>query len=333
MTFKPLNIVVLGQKKSGKTQIVNKLLGKKFEEKYKPTPDSNTYYKDNLTITDYGNKNLTHDSNKPFDPPIDIVLICIDLTQQETQLDYAREITGSLKHFSPATKIIIIGTKFDEVNSLNPIEFDQLKNLTDDRNYLICSAKTDFGLDSIQNKITLAQAEKAKANLEEITLELKRNDQRALKKCLRSLEAKIKSESLDPSQKIASITHFENQCKNIIDPKHVKALKAVLAFTTAAITAIITITCGFILGFACGAWTGPGAFVTALLGAGTAAIAVTGTAGVLGSAAGGLAGFGLFKRTPVQQATMQTTSHAIKAYAQTQIKHLESTQDNLILSS
>ncbi|MDP3269567.1 MAG: GTPase domain-containing protein [Legionella sp.] len=330
MTFKPLNIVVLGQKMSGKTQIVNKLLGKKFEEKYKPTPDSNTYYKDNFTITDYGKKNLTHDSDKVFDPPIDIALICIDLTQQETQLDYAREITESLKHVSPATKIIIIGTKFDRVNALNPIKFDQLKNLTDG-DYLICSAKSNFGLDSIKNNITLAQAEKAKANLEEIILQ--HNDQQALNKCLRSLEAKIKSESLNPSQKIASIKHFENQCKNIIDPKHVQALKAVLAFTTAAITAIITISCGFILGFACGAWTGPGAFVTALLGAGTAAIAVTGTAGLLGSAAGGLAGFGLFKRTPVQQVTKQTTSHAIKAYAQTQIKHLESTQDNLLLSS
>jgi hypothetical protein len=101
------------------------------------------------------------------------------------------------------------------------------------------------------------------------------------------------------------IDKFENQCQKELAGNHPLlkgAAKAVTAVAIAAVITIITAMIGFGVGFAVGAWTVPGAFISGILAGAAAATSVACVSGFTGSAAGALSIYGLYKSSPVERA-------------------------------
>ena len=100
--------------------------------------------------------------------------------------------------------------------------------------------------------------------------------------------------SMSTNNSALAIEEFTNKCHVILEGNHSNILNAVLTVAAIALVAVLCGIIGFAIGFAAGAWTGPGAFITGLMAGSAAAVAVVATSGSLGLAAGGLTAFGLF---------------------------------------
>lgn len=98
----------------------------------------------------------------------------------------------------------------------------------------------------------------------------------------------------DAQAKSAAIMTFKTSCNKVVQRSGYETIvKAIEVVVSAAFFTLIAAMIGFGIGFACGAWTGPGALI------GAAAIGVVVSSGAVGVAAGGLTTYRLFKPSPL----------------------------------
>lgn len=301
-----IKIAVIGNQKSGKTQLVNALIGKEIALNYQPTRvfDTTTFTdpKSNVSLQFF---DISYDGNsEKIYKNTDILLYCIDVTEPEDIAKRANKIE-QLKKITPNVKLFYVYTKCDLVStpptntetiyetsaiSLNsPNGIEQLKNvlistaqqIEDDKTRAIYAA-------SLLNYEQSAKNLKAKLN----SLRDKRAQTQILRQ-LNHLDAKLKHLEISMDEKLSQLNSFTKTCKDIIKDENTINLVHTLAI--AAFTVIAAFV-GFTLGFALGAWTGPGALFTGLMTGQAAAIALVSCTG-LTTAAGGLFSYGLFKNT------------------------------------
>ena len=91
-------------------------------------------------------------------------------------------------------------------------------------------------------------------------------------------------------------------------------LQAVVFVAIAAIVTLLCAAIGFTIGLAAGAWLGPGAFITAIVGGTAAAKAALATSSVIGVCASYYATNHFFKPTPVLVAAQQVKTGASDFY-------------------
>lgn len=116
-------------------------------------------------------------------------------------------------------------------------------------------------------------------------------------------------------QKLAAIASFQAICAQAVKkPMQKIILDSIGVVVSAAFFTLLVGVIGFGIGFALGAWTGPGAFITAILGASSAAaIAVAATSGTVGVIAGVRNGCRLFKPSPLP-ALLNAVAQEAKAF-------------------
>ena len=122
----------------------------------------------------------------------------------------------------------------------------------------------------------------------------------------------------NPLGKRDDINKFYDKCREIVSRPISLAMRNVLqAVVFVAIAAIVTLLCaaiGFTIGLAAGAWLGPGAFITAIVGGTAAAKAALATSSVIGVCASYYATNHFFKPTPVLVAAQQVKTGASDFY-------------------
>lgn len=101
-------------------------------------------------------------------------------------------------------------------------------------------------------------------------------------------------ENANNELKQEAIKLFTKKCQSILRGNYSEVWNALLTVVAAAVVTTLTAMLGFAIGLALGAWTGPGAFITALVGAKTAAASVVGASATFGVGAA-LTSYGLFK--------------------------------------
>lgn len=129
------------------------------------------------------------------------------------------------------------------------------------------------------------------AFLQEITaLNIDDSTNMKIRLALTQLEKDIQNPQ--KTDKSKPIDNFVTRCGHILNGHPAKkAMNFVLKLAAVAVITVIAGLIGFGIGFAAGAWSGPGAFFTGLAGGSAAAVAVVAAAGVVG----GVSAIGLFK--------------------------------------
>ena len=92
-----------------------------------------------------------------------------------------------------------------------------------------------------------------------------------------------------------TIINFTDKCHLILEGEHPIIMKALLALVAVVLVTLIASLVGFGIGFAAGAWIGPGAFITGFMSGNAAAVSVVSVAGI----AGVYSAYGLFKESKV----------------------------------
>ncbi|KTC94410.1 hypothetical protein [Legionella erythra] len=145
-----------------------------------------------------------------------------------------------------------------------------------------------------------------------------------LHQALEQLEEQLKSASPEAADAIAQSTEklmlawqrledretiiatYLNECQIHLYGKHYRLAQAVFTVAIMATLTMAAAVVGFGIGFGLGLWSGPGAFFSGII-AGTAAAKVALASGVVGTVAGGLIAYGLFKSNPIAQAANDVT--------------------------
>jgi hypothetical protein len=112
---------------------------------------------------------------------------------------------------------------------------------------------------------------------------------------------------------IKNIKLFEVNCLNILAGDHPIRQAAAKAVAVVAITAFVTVIAamiGFGVGFAMGAWTGPGAFISGVLGGAAVASTVVKASCAVGLTAGALSLVGFYKASSAEKAVREVAASA-----------------------
>ncbi len=300
---------------------------------YGPTSGASYYYQDKKQ----GGANNWDIWDTSGDPKYDAVralhfqrtyvaFLCVDLSNPIDPDSIAQQCRY-FKETNPSITILVVGTKAD----LSPENAQILKNLQinidennviDSNNIIITSAKTGAGVKQLVKR-TEELCEYFKKHIPEHNkLEILRDAKNALlsqleendvplEQCglisseIHTLLIHLKYDKPDAEERARAINAFLKNCEKILDYKYSDATKAVLIFA-ATIAVVFAVAClGFVIGFALGAWSGPGALLSGLVAGTTAAVAVASASSALAVGAGGLAAYSLFKR-PSDMAAVDT---------------------------
>ena len=138
----------------------------------------------------------------------------------------------------------------------------------------------------------------ANESLSKAMEDLSKPKQEKIRKEVDILHNKLISTELTPEQKLAAYADFKKNCEKILDKNEAKALNAILTVLAVVVAVVLAAVIGFGIGFIAGAWTGPGAFFSAVAAGSAAAISVVAATGATGVLVGTLVGLGLFKKKP-----------------------------------
>ncbi|HHT0591726.1 TPA: Rab family GTPase [Legionella anisa] len=303
-------VVLFGKSRSGKTQLARQIASEKleFEEQSYTTIGIDLLTRkiddDNIVdLWDMAGDTRFQGMIQAYYKGSVAGLICVDLTQKINE----QEINQSVQEFhqiAPNVPIICVGTKSDspeaDLNALKKIKSKEIAHI------MTTSAKKGENVNELFSIITQLCKEKpyslwgeAKAKLVESLKELPERKKLSINKELTELSRIIfvdtNNSCVTPLHKSKAIEGFTNNCKIILEGEHPNVLKAVLSVAAVAVVLAVTALIGFTIGFACSWWTGPGAFFAGLLSGYAAAVAVVSSSTALGTIAGGLTAYGLFK--------------------------------------
>lgn len=246
-----------------------------------------------------------------------IGLLCIDLTKENDKAQINEEVR-LFRDLCPYAPIILVGTKSDSAYA----DIETFKKNTSNElfsNCMITSAKERIGIDELYAEITKYCQDlneslwnRAVQNLLVSLKELPQNKEQLIKveleKLAKVILAKGDELAVISQTKTDAIEHFTNNCKTILEGNHPNVLKAVTSLAVAAVVTLVAAFIGFSISFFLGSWMGPGAFVTGLIGGYNAALAVTVSSMTIGTTAGGITAFGLFKTSKEVSALNEFTT-------------------------
>jgi len=259
---------------------------------------------------------------------IDLGLLCIDLSVPVLNIDRMRQCLAMVQAHQPDMAVIVVGTRYDLALPGAIQAFEELQSETV-RGYCRTSAQNNDGItnlctmmkqvlnpqnpqngmilqdmstlhDPLATAISLAGSNGHPSLLLEKLQELEEvlkqvSDKKKRVQIAQEAETLIRALQNPSEDKANAITDFEQNCRLCLhghDSWIKNTLKVVLALAVTACVFVLAATVGFGIGFALGAWTGPGAFFSGLAGGiGAGVIAASAVLGVMG---GALVVFGLF---------------------------------------
>ncbi|WED44562.1 ADP-ribosylation factor-like protein [Legionella cardiaca] len=310
-----MKAVFLGEQGSGKTQLINRIQGFPFQKDYFPTRFARYVPAYELEIWDLSGDEQYKNHNGFYYRHAKIVVYCVDLSEDINTGTIQRELTHLLHYSSDAT-ILLVGTKAD----LCMDSEEKLQKLRqelaggDIREAFVTSSLYDEGTTAFVDYLKKLPAELAKeqeTELARLDLSLWQQAEEQLRQEISRLpynkyldlknEISILKGSLEKAetllQKEEAIQNFNKQCHQILEGKYPVIYNSLLTLSAVAAVTVIAGLIGFGIGFAAGAWTGPGAFFTGLIAAHTAATAVVAVSASLGLLTGGLTAYGFFKQS------------------------------------
>ncbi|EHL29034.1 GTP-binding protein [Legionella drancourtii] len=312
-------VILFGNEHSGKTQLFKRIMDDKvyiFEQVSKPTQGVDY----GIRYLDLNTKLLLWDlaGDKRFSAFVDaysviasVALLCVDLTQVINEAEIKAYIETFRKHNRNA-HVILVGTKADSLSAnaslLKTIKIDDQRTTI-----LVVSAKTNIGISELFHYICSLGHEnrppetedtqraslfeeairKLITSLSKLPYEKRRAINEEIKKLLAQLAKKAIQDNVHA--KARAITEFSNNCQAILDNSYPLVFKAILTVVAAAVVTLVIGCIGFGIGLALGSWTGPGAFISALMIGNTMAVAVTTSSITLGVGGGSLSAYGLFQ--------------------------------------
>ena len=153
-----LKLAVIGERKVGKTSLVNLFLGKEIPSSYSPTINSKVSKKDyklkktgvvfKINIWDVGGNRLVNPNfNKAFVSDVDLALIVFDLARpEETLKTHKKNYLDTINYYSEEPLTLIVGNKLDKL-SLN----NEFKEAIE--NYL--GKKPRFSITSVTSELNV----------------------------------------------------------------------------------------------------------------------------------------------------------------------------------
>lgn len=137
--------------------------------------------------------------------------------------------------------------------------------------------------------------EEAKRHLLDTLEEVDNLTRSKIRTQLQHLQTHLFSEDKTIEDKTRELNTFKSNCQQILDNNYSPQMKAAMSVLTAAAVTLLAWLTGFSVGFACGLWTGPGAFITGFVNGSIAATTVVATSTAIGISAGALQAYSLFK--------------------------------------
>jgi hypothetical protein len=329
----PIQIVLLGDRKSGKTTLSRRLTHPEMFVNLSPPSDDDA---EDRPFAEYSfsnswsiwtiNRHLGR-LGSTYYTPADIALYCVDLSVPYN----AQNITEELSEFreqNPDAPIVLVGTKKDiyeddaeariasisaEVQSklhehgfeglAKPISFTAQNN--DDRDQL-AGLLLSFPIqqEKPQNHLLLKARDKlpSESILYQainhfistiVELDLSEAQLMQLGQQTNALIYDLRNPLF--SAKGMAIETFAKNCNLILDGQPSIVANAIEGIVAAVLVTIFAFAVGFAIGCALGAWTGPFALLTGIATGSAAAVTLLTVSGGCGALIGGLTAFGVFK--------------------------------------
>jgi small GTP-binding protein len=338
MDFK---VVFFGQGPSGKTSIISKALNNQFNDspemtigcRYVESKKTGLYIFDTSGDERYRSLNaiISHDAK--------LGIYCIDLTKPVDTKSIKQELED-YKERNLGMNLIFVGTKCDLPDQqITKSQLDELARELGATSSFVTSAKRGDGVNELFAKIDeLAEADdllqkSTSAAMSEMELAISKlpadsalsvsmtalaqhlaalplSRRNTIERAANTLVDALQLAS-NPSMKSKAIETFQRRCHFETMEKNI--LKAISVVAIVALVTLIAGMVGFGIGFACGSWAGPGAFISGVLAGGTtAAMAATYTSAALGLGAGIYSAHRLFKPAPVTELIADVASKAKK---------------------
>lgn len=336
-------IVLIGDTGSGKTQLLNKITGKKFNLEHKPTDGIECYPYNHLYIWDRMGGIDNQFLFKTYCKNAVGGIYCIDLSKTINVEDINKNIK-LFKKTSPGIPLILVGTKSDLVvkekkeeieRNFNAIEIDEgekriitsakeednTKNNIEELTNIICSIRPQNSelielhqtlnsgnqIHEKDNEQTNPLWEQAYQKLNAVIKKDLSNDKYLeMLHIINTLMDNLKNTTI--VDKTASLEKFSTDSHVALEGNYPNTLNAIATLVASISVAIVAAIIGYGIGFAFGAWTGPGAFLSGFIAGNAAAVSVVAVSGFLGLGTTALAGWGLFRKTREVKAIEEFTT-------------------------
>ena len=333
-------ISFIGADWCGKTCVIERYLTKgtgQFEPRYLPTTYVCYSPTPELEIRDIGGNEKYTSVTLSYCSNADIVVYCVALNDALDSKAISQKIEWLRGRLAPKTIFYLVGTKSDLPREISNDTIQALADSIGCRCF-ITSAKDGSGIDDLFSELTQPEPQEnaSEGSLKAPTKELRSNLLIALEKVQAAINllydtekgrllhqetakliSSLKNGTLGLDNKGAAIQAYHDECYRhlgLITSPNLKKIAALVTFV--AITAIVTLivaAIGFGLGFAAGAWVGPGAFITGAFGGVSAATAVISVAGTVGGLVGLKGTTAFFKPTPIA-ISVNNVCNAIEEY-------------------
>ncbi|HRD68533.1 MAG TPA: GTP-binding protein [Legionella sp.] len=323
-------ILILGAVRIGKTKLLDRINSENYSEVYNATLvfSSNIIRREHkLWILDTSGREKFRSVKTSFYRGTSVGVYCIDLSQpiiDEAQIKLDIE---KFRNHAYDAKLILVGTKIDECSENAQEKLNAIKIENVDAR-IVTSAKSGFGIATLVDSlfklteelnqetnesnapntygVKASSFQEAIKNLENTLLVLPNHKKIAIDEQISALHLSLQMTRRD---KAKVIDDFSKNCHEILEGKHPHIMKAVLTLAAIAFVTIIAGLVGFGIGFAAGAWTGPGAFISGVMAGSAAAVSVVAVSGSLGLLAGGCA---FFKKSPNVTQSISAVDDAIE---------------------
>lgn len=283
---------LVGPQNSGKSQLLNRLLGNDFLPTILPTsgvahtfkmlPISSNFAEGQIHYWDTSGDPSFHDVIDAFVKHSNAFIYCIDLTH-EMDVDRVNQDIHHYLSISPNTPVILVGTQKDSSQTIPEERLEQFKTQIHLQQNLrfITSAKDGLGFAELSNGIMdivhreyqiqfkQHQWNDAVRNLQANLAGLNKKKAQGIQDQFSQMVAELGRLPLDHGAE--AIDTFVNKSKAILRGDHSNVMNAVIRIAAVAVITILAGLLGFGLGFAAGLWIGPGALLTGFIGIGAGA--------------------------------------------------------------
>ncbi|WP_131764357.1 Rab family GTPase [Legionella drozanskii] len=335
----PIQLVVLGDRKSGKTTLTRRLthpetpinLSSQSNVDSQPTPSVEYAFSDQWSIWT-ANKPLKRKGSVYY-TTAEITLYCVDLSLPYNAQKIEEEISEFRIH-NPDAPIVLVGTKKDQCEEdekqLIFSIYSDLQSRLQDVDIKGLAGHTSFAAQDNEDLAELTN------QLVSLAIQVKQERPRAhlLLKARNKLppesllyqaidrfiliteELDISEEQLtqlgqetnaliddlqnkDFTAKGLAIETFNKNCHLILNDQPSKVTNAIEGIVAAVLVTLFVFAIGFAVGCALGSWSGPFALLTGISTGTAAAVTLLTVSGGCGALIGGLTAFGIFKEPSV----------------------------------
>ena len=311
-----LRIVLFGRQGSGKTRFAEEAFNKPlFPEQicaYHVKLVNNIRY----AIWDTsGHKKYRNTIKNKFFHDVDLAIYCIDLSNPPHDDKIFSDIR-SFKKRNRQAHIVVIGTKADLLQQPSDLEQRISQHYPNHcPAVFITSAMKGWGIEAFQQHLQNLCDQRSPLGyvIEQLKTAFARIKPSSYNALMAEIEDLIETIKADPlSDHAPRVELFKANCIRHLDghcPTVVPLLVSLVVFVAATIFCMCV---GFLIGFAAGSWTGPGAFLSGLAGGAAGACAVIGMGAVAGLTTG-FSTLGFFAHRRQQRiAVVERTASAIQ---------------------